>query len=706
VRQVFEAAVDTLSEADQRVTQIEAMLPLLLRGVAVHHSGLLPLLKELVEILFQEGLVRFLFATETFSLGLNMPARTVVFTSMRKWDGEVFRPPSAAEYIQMSGRAGRRGLDAQGMVVLLLNEEIEAEALQAMMSASPLPLESAFRLRYNTLLKLYALESYDVELLVRRSFYTYQRVGALPEIARRRAALEAEAAALTQPDEPRLRELLAARSERAGCEVAMEAFVRAPKHVLRFLQPGRLCLLEDASRGVSLGWGVLLGWHGTATSAYVGGASVPPERMRASELVLDVLLPCAAGAQALALAGDAPQPAPLHDPSAEAWVLPVRLSCLQQLSSVRLWLPDEVSSPESRRGVLHALRQVFAERRLADASAARQLNLRPLEHLGDRSPACKRAMGLLDAAVAREAQLDAELRRLPAVVLMDVGGETDSDGASGSNGAEASGAHVDGAGCGGAANGSGGATNGSGAGRPAGGATPATLVEREKRLSRKQLLQQQAAGLATEAAGVACDEFGETVRRMQRVLLRLGLVDSERVVLLKGRAAAEVDASDEVLVAELLYRGFFNELSPAAAAAVCSCLVAADMEKIKRPQTPLPALQPPLATLREVATEVARVYTDAGIATDEAEYVQRFDSGMVNMVHAWCEGATFAELCDSCELFEGSIIRAIRRLSELLDELKSAAKAMGNDELFSKLEESCRLLRRDIVFASSLYVEM
>ena len=71
--------------------------------------------------------------------------------------------------------------------------------------------------------------------------------------------------------------------------------------------------------------------------------------MRASELVLDVLLPCAAGAQALALAGDAPQPAPLHDPSAEAWVLPVRLSCLQQLSSVRLWLPDEVSSLESRR---------------------------------------------------------------------------------------------------------------------------------------------------------------------------------------------------------------------------------------------------------------------------------------------------------------------------------------------------------------------
>ena len=64
--------------------------------------------------------MRVLFATETFALGLNMPARSVVFTSMRKWDGETFRPPSAAEYIQMSGRAGRRGLDASGMVRLLL----------------------------------------------------------------------------------------------------------------------------------------------------------------------------------------------------------------------------------------------------------------------------------------------------------------------------------------------------------------------------------------------------------------------------------------------------------------------------------------------------------------------------------------------------------------------------------------------------------
>ncbi len=67
------------------------MLPLLKRGIGIHHSGLLPLLKEVIEILFQEGLVKALFATETFSMGLNMPARTCVFTNVRKFDGKDFR---------------------------------------------------------------------------------------------------------------------------------------------------------------------------------------------------------------------------------------------------------------------------------------------------------------------------------------------------------------------------------------------------------------------------------------------------------------------------------------------------------------------------------------------------------------------------------------------------------------------------------------
>ena len=98
------------------------MLPLLVRGVGIHHGGLLPIIKETIEILFQEGLLKILFATETFAMGINMPAKTCIFTSLRKYDGSEYRMITSGEYIQMSGRAGRRNKDAKGIVIQIVDE--------------------------------------------------------------------------------------------------------------------------------------------------------------------------------------------------------------------------------------------------------------------------------------------------------------------------------------------------------------------------------------------------------------------------------------------------------------------------------------------------------------------------------------------------------------------------------------------------------
>lgn len=117
IDEIFNNAMDALSDDDKHLPQVDNILPLLRRGIGIHHGGLLPILKEVVEILFQAGLVKVLFSTETFSMGLNMPCKTVVFTSVKKWDGENFRIVSGGEYIQMSGRAGRRGLDESGIVI-------------------------------------------------------------------------------------------------------------------------------------------------------------------------------------------------------------------------------------------------------------------------------------------------------------------------------------------------------------------------------------------------------------------------------------------------------------------------------------------------------------------------------------------------------------------------------------------------------------
>lgn len=101
IKEVYKAAIDGLSDEDKKLPQVNSMLPLLLNGVGIHHGGLLPILKEIIEILFQEGLLKVLFATETFAMGVNMPARTVVFTSIKKFDGKDFRLLTSGEYIQV-----------------------------------------------------------------------------------------------------------------------------------------------------------------------------------------------------------------------------------------------------------------------------------------------------------------------------------------------------------------------------------------------------------------------------------------------------------------------------------------------------------------------------------------------------------------------------------------------------------------------------
>lgn len=182
VAKVFNSAIDSLSEDDKTLPQVELLLPLLRRGIGVHHGGLLPIIKELIEILFQEGLIKVLFATETFSIGLNMPAKTVVFTSVQKFDGHDFRNISSGEYIQMSGRAGRRGLDDRGVVIMMIDEKLEPEAAKAMVKGEADRLDSAFHLSYNMILNLMRVEGVSPEYMLEHCFYQFQNTASVPSL--------------------------------------------------------------------------------------------------------------------------------------------------------------------------------------------------------------------------------------------------------------------------------------------------------------------------------------------------------------------------------------------------------------------------------------------------------------------------------------------------------------------------------------------
>lgn len=183
IHMFIDKAVARLKKEDRELPQIMRVRELLSRGIGIHHGGLLPIVKEVIEILFARSLVKVLFATETFAMGLNLPTRTVVFSGTRKHDGHDFRNLHAGEYTQMAGRAGRRGLDSIGTVIIMATGDLPppAGALKDMMLGAPTKLQSQFRLTYNMILNLLRIEALKVEEMIKRSFSENASQVMLPE---------------------------------------------------------------------------------------------------------------------------------------------------------------------------------------------------------------------------------------------------------------------------------------------------------------------------------------------------------------------------------------------------------------------------------------------------------------------------------------------------------------------------------------------
>ncbi|MGP6171176.1 DEAD/DEAH box helicase [Microbacterium sp. A204] len=154
IREYVEEHTRTLQDEDLGVLGYFEWVENLERGVASHHAGLLPAFKEVVEELFRRKLVRVVFATETLALGINMPARTVVLEKMEKFNGEARVAITSGEYTQLTGRAGRRGIDVEGHAVVQWTEGMDPQAVAALASRRTYPLNSSFRPTYNMAVNL------------------------------------------------------------------------------------------------------------------------------------------------------------------------------------------------------------------------------------------------------------------------------------------------------------------------------------------------------------------------------------------------------------------------------------------------------------------------------------------------------------------------------------------------------------------------
>ncbi|TFD78035.1 DEAD/DEAH box helicase [Cryobacterium sp. Sr8] len=186
IRRIVDERCRTLLDEDLGVLGYFEWLDGLERGVAAHHAGLLPAFKEVVEELFQKKLVKAVFATETLALGINMPARTVVLDKLEKFNGEARVPITPGEYTQLTGRAGRRGIDVEGHSVIQWAQGLDPQAVASLASRRTYPLNSSFKPTYNMAVNL--IDQFGRERtreVLESSFAQFQADRAVVDLARK-----------------------------------------------------------------------------------------------------------------------------------------------------------------------------------------------------------------------------------------------------------------------------------------------------------------------------------------------------------------------------------------------------------------------------------------------------------------------------------------------------------------------------------------
>jgi ATP-dependent RNA helicase HelY len=257
IAEVVDRRCADLSESDLVVLGYHEWRDGLLRGLAAHHAGMLPVFRHTVEELFTEGLIKAVFATETLALGINMPARTVVLERLVKFDGEQHVQLTPGEYTQLTGRAGRRGIDVEGHAVVLWTPDVDPAEVAGLASTRTFPLRSSFAPSYNMTINLvHQMGPEQAHQLLERSFAQYQAdrsvSGLVRGIDRGERLLDEIAAELGGRDAPileyvRLRGAISQR-ERAQARASRLERRKATNNALTSLRRGDIVNIANGRR--------------------------------------------------------------------------------------------------------------------------------------------------------------------------------------------------------------------------------------------------------------------------------------------------------------------------------------------------------------------------------------------------------------------------------------------------------------------------
>jgi ATP-dependent RNA helicase DOB1 len=572
VSKVFNSAIEMLSEEDKQLPQIQHILPLLRRGIGVHHSGLLPILKETIEILFQENLIKVLFATETFSIGLNMPAKTVVFTNVRKFDGITQRYLTPSEFVQMSGRAGRRGLDDRGIVIMMIDDKMEPAVAREIVRGEQDKLNSAFYLGYNMILNLMRVEGISPEFMLEHCFYQFQNTASVSGLEQELHNLQAERDGFEIADEATIKEYYDLRQQLTSYTKDMRDVINHPNYCLQFMQPGRLVHIKYLD--YDFGWGAVVKFTPRRPANGRTAGEYPPQQSYILDVLLSVADGTSVGTQTHQDLPSGVRP-PAEGEKGKMEVVPILLSCIEAIGHVRIFLPKDLNPPDQRSIVQKSIEEV--ERRFPDGIAI----LDPIENMGITDESFKKLLRKIEVLESR--LLSNPLHNSPRL--------------------------------------------------------PELYDQYAEKMDINRQIKEKKKAITNALSIMQLDEL----KSRKRVLRRLGFINDQEVVQLKARVACEISTGDghELLLSELLFNGFFNQLSPELCAAVLSCFIFE--EKSSCP--PLKEeLAKPFREIQAQARIIAKVSQDSKLDVNEDEYVESFKYQLMEVVLTWATGKSFAEI--------------------------------------------------------------
>ncbi|XP_071447333.1 superkiller complex protein 2 [Hetaerina americana] len=702
VHQFFKHSLRLLKEPDRKLPQVMKMQELLEQGIGIHHSGILPILKEIVEIMFQERKVKVLFATETFAMGVNMPARTVVFESHTKYDGLQTRPLLPAEYIQMAGRAGRRELDPTGTVIIMAKKGVpDLETLNAMMMGKPKALSSKFRLTYSMILNLMKQRgvSITVEQMMSMSFREMWHKRQVEEVQTKLPEVESQLRALIGAEEMEreTRDLDKMKVTSAELITQMDEFYMAAtkfleewcydmpvimktSQAMKVMAPGRVVIISYGEYRQHLA--VVLKNEITSTSAsratkpfYVlhlcddeenqGDSSEinlvdtqirqPIQKVKKTAAEVEFDEQEDHWNKLLSLANPKelyPEESMLmHGNHTVTWVksgdILAIVDCIIKIEVDRViadW--DKRQIPRFRQdppgpSCSHVIREL-TQLSLDVSSGIKTMQLlNPLTDLGIKDIKMFR---IIEPIMA----LKSELSKFDFSQALN-------------------------------------------------------FEDQFKILFKKKWLEDRKSKLEFMKSHESLSLYPEYCARV-RVLRELQYIDQNNHVQMKGRAACQLSSNNqELILTEIIFQHVFNSMEPTEMAALLSALVFQAKTNIEPVLTK--TLEEGKKTIENIAKEVDKMQIDCGLEQGEMMNDSKLNFGLVEVVYEWALSKPFAEIVPLTDVQEGIIVRCIVQLNEMLQDMKKVANTFGDVMLVAKFEEASQAIKRDIVFAASLYTE-